>query len=209
MPRILLTAFDAYEGWSTNASRLCLDAVLPMIPTAADFETQIYPVDFAGTRERIEADLRREYDFALHLGQAPGSAAVRLEMFAVNAGGLPSQTTDQYAELEPGGPAAYRTALPLSAWITAIRNAGTAAEISFHAGTYLCNALLYWSHFFSQQAGQATQAAFMHLPLTPEQCLAGRGGKSSHASLPVTQTARAVHVVLEQLLLTDVRPADV
>ena len=68
---------------------------------------------------------------------------------------------DALATLAHDGPLAYRSQLPLASWAQQLRSAGIPAQVSFHAGTYLCNALLYLSLHLAQRRGLRTQAAFI------------------------------------------------
>src|SRR5690606_13635594 len=123
----------------------------------------------------LERDLSDGYDFALHLGQAPGSARIALEAVGINIG---QQHTGAGAVCQPlvdEGPVAYRSSLPLDRWAESLRRAGIPAHVSFHAGTYLCNATLYWSHHIASQRGLPTRACFLHLPLDVSQCAKQEG----------------------------------
>ena len=57
-----------------------------------------------------------DYDYALHLGQAPGIGRIQLEAIGINVGGHHEQTSDQFQPLIAGGPPAYQSSLPLADW---------------------------------------------------------------------------------------------
>lgn len=195
MPSVLITAFEPYDR-AENASWLCLLELTQELPAKPTIFTRRYPVDFSVAQERLLADLKSNYDFALHLGQAPGASQVQLESMAVNVRGEPGQRPENYGALVDGGPAAYRTALPLGRWAAKIRGLGIPAGVSFHAGTYLCNGVYYWSQHYAAQLGLKTQAAFLHLPLATSQVLAEG---TAQPSLPSAACAAAVRCVLEEL----------
>src|SRR5262249_12863475 len=142
------------------------------LPDGPKIVTRRYPVEFELAHTRLAEDLAAEYDFALHLGQAPGISRIHLEAIGVNVGGHSSQTPDEFQPLITNGPAAYRSALPLADWSSKIQAAGIPCQVSYHAGTYLCNALLYLTHYIAEQQRMPTRAAFVHLPLAPQQVLA-------------------------------------
>jgi pyroglutamyl-peptidase len=91
---------------------------------------------------------------------------------------------------------AYRSALPLADWAVKLRRAGVPAQVSYHAGNYLCNATLYWSHYLAERLALATQTAFIHVPLDVSQVVNEPHGT---ASLPVNLSAQAVRLILEEL----------
>jgi pyroglutamyl-peptidase len=196
MPRVLLTAFEPYDRWKSNSSWLALVQLTQQLPLVPAVTTRLYPVDFAAVRERLAVDLAANYDYALHLGQAPGSGRIALEAVGLNVGGSSSQSPDQFRPLVESGPAAYRSPLPLADWAVKLRRAGIPAELSFHAGTYLCNAVLYLSCYLTEQRGYKTQAAFLHLPLDPSQTV---GQRQDLAALPASLSAQALRLVLAEL----------
>lgn len=196
MMRLLITAFDPYDIWTENSSWLALVEFTRQLPSDIKVVTRRYPVDFQALRERLTRDLKENYDFALHLGQAPGAAAIRLEAIGINVGGSSQELPDQHRALVADGPVAYRSALPLADWAALIREAGIPAMVSYHAGTFLCNATLYLSHYLAEQHGLRTQSAFVHLPLTRSQTAC------SHKELPglaVQELAAALRLIVQQL----------
>lgn len=196
MASVLITAFEPYDRWRANSSWLTLVRLTQELPTEPTITTRLYPVDFAAVKERLANDLKGNYDYALHLGQAPGSTRIQLESIAVNIGGSSAQSPDQFRPLVDGGPIAYRSPLPLGQWAVKLREARIPAEISYHAGTYLCNATLYFSCYLAERMGLRTSAAFVHLPLdasqTAEQAL-------DLAALPVSTSATALRLILDEL----------
>ncbi|MBW3598239.1 MAG: pyroglutamyl-peptidase I [Planctomycetes bacterium] len=196
MPRVLLTAFKPYDRWRANASWLALMELTRELPPAADIVTRLYPVDYAEVKERLAADLQEGFDFALHLGQAPGAGRLELEKIGVNVQGPAGAEGAEPPPLVEGGPVAYESSLPLARWAAMLRREAIPAQVSYHAGTYLCNAALYLTHHLSAVHGYRTQAAFIHLPLDVTQTAQEQPGAPS---LPAAVSARAVRLILEQL----------
>ena len=196
MATVLITAFEPYDRWPENSSWLALVELTRELPPGPKIVTRRYQVDFEAVRSRLHDDLAANYDFVLHLGQAPGISRVHLEAIGVNIGGHSSQTPDQFQPLVPGGPAAYHSGLPLAAWSAKIRELGIPCQVSFHAGTYLCNALLYLTHDIARERQLKTQATFIHLPLAPQQVLAER---QDWPTLPSSLCAEAVRLIVQEL----------
>ena len=196
MPKILVTAFEPYDNWSENASWLALVELTKDMPAEVDITTRRYPVNFSAVKERLAEDLAAGYDYAIHLGQAPGSAVVQLERVAINVGGHSDQPRHEHRPLSDDGPVAYRSTLPLDEWVPLLRGAGIPTVMSFHAGTFLCNATLYWTHYLAERNGWPTQAVFVHLPLATSQVAADN---HSMASLPAALSAHGVRLIVDQL----------
>lgn len=196
MPRILVTAFEAYDRWTDNASWLCLMELTRDLPGLGQITTRRYPVVFSEVRQRLLGDLESNYDVVLHLGQAPGESRVTLEAVGLNVAGEGDGQCERFGPLEPDGPLAYRSPLPLDEWSAQLRTAGIPAQVSHHAGTYLCNAALYWSCHFAARLGLPTRAALVHLPLATSQVVEGR---LPQPHLPTSTAAAAVRLLLEQV----------
>jgi pyroglutamyl-peptidase len=196
MPSVLITAFEPYDRWDANVSWLTLVQLTQNLPTNPAVTTRLYPVDFAAVKERLANDLKANYDYALHLGQAPGSTRIQLESIAINVGGSSSQMPDEFRPLVEGGPVAYRSPLPLADWAGQLRASSIPAQISYHAGTYLCNATLYFTSYLAERLGLRTQAAFIHLPLDTSQTVAQA---PDMASLPAATSAEALRWILSEL----------
>jgi pyroglutamyl-peptidase len=144
-------------------------------------------------RERLAADLAANYDYAIHLGQAGGSSRLRLEAVGINVAGRNGESKQPLVD---DGPVAYRTPLPLDEWASALNAAGVPSTVSYHAGTFLCNATLYLSCYLAERMALATQAAFIHLPLDVTQTA---GLPSEHPALPSTLAGAGLRIILQRL----------
>ena len=194
--RILLTAFEAYEQWSENSSWLTLIELLQTQSHQADLVTRRYPVDLVGLRERLYRDLQLGFDAVIHLGQCPGSPSIKLEMLAVNFAGRVESNGEELGVIVDDGPLAYRTQLPMGRWADLLRQNSIPAAVSYHAGTFLCNATMFLSLHYGHQLPKCPQVGFIHLPLTTQQVASSA---SSIACLPVETLARAVRLLLDDL----------
>jgi pyroglutamyl-peptidase len=169
MSRILLTAFKPFADWDQNSSWLALQALMRDLPPSTDVTTRLYPVDYDEVRSRLAADLQGSFDVVLHIGQSSGSPVIQLEQFALNACRVVGESQEIIRPLEENGPLAYSSALPLGDWTRRLREYGIPTVLSLHAGDYLCNASMYWSHYLLEAAGQTARVGFVHLPLDTSQ----------------------------------------
>lgn len=194
--RVLITAFEPYDRWPSNSSWLAIEALTQALPGSPKVTTRRYPVDLPAVRERLASDLSKNYDVVLHLGQSPGLGRIHLESIGINIGGNSKQRPDEFGLLEPAGPVAYRSQLPLAEWARKLRSAGVPAQVSYHAGTFLCNATLYLTHHHIATYRLETRATFVHLPLTSSQVTDDR---HDIASLPVESAANALRLLLQEI----------
>lgn len=203
MLRVLITAFEPFDRWSENSSWLALLELTRSLPTSPQVVTRRYPVDFAKARERLTEDLAADYDFALHLGQSSRIGRLELEAVGLNVAGEPAQSPDDFRPLVADGPAAYRTSLPLGRWSSLLRENRIPAQVSYHAGTYLCNAVFYLSQHLAAEMRLKTRSTFIHLPFAPQQVL---GERQDWPCLPTEMAARGIRLILNDLALSF--PAD-
>jgi len=175
--------------WSENSSWLALAELTRWYDGSADLTTRRYPVDLAAMSERLQQDLQADYELAIHLGQSPGSTQIKLEAVGLNT------RTDGKPLIEDA-PDAYRSPLPLSSCAAALVEANIPADVSHHAGTYLCNAALFLSQHYARIIGLQTSSLFIHVPLTPAQAA---HDPARPASMSVQMTSAAVAIVLERL----------
>ena len=97
-------------------------------------------------------------------------------------------------------PVAYRSQLPLNSWAAKLRSAGIPCQVSYHAGTFLCNATMFLTHHEIAKQRLDTRATFVHLPLTCQQIT---GERTDIASLPVEVSAAALHILLQEIVNAD------
>lgn len=193
-PTLLLTAYEPFGPWKTNASQLCLERLLPLIDPTWHVTSRIYPVEFETARPLLEADLLQRFDLTLHLGQTQQTARIRLEAVGLNVGAVPGRPESETFPLIPGGVPAYHCPLPLSEWAARLRSSGIPAYVSFHAGTYLCNAALYWCHHLIEQHALPTESCFVHVPLDHSQVVDLPG---DYLTLPSELVADAVNRLIK------------
>ena len=194
MLTVLLTAFEPYGPWQENASWLALVELARNLPQEPQVTTRRYPVDFAQVKTRLAKDLQANYDVVVHLGQAPGDGEIRIEAIGLNLGQESSETPFCLTE---NGPTAFRSELPLADWARRIDGQGIPVRVSYHAGLYLCNAILYWTHYQADIQGLKSRATLLHLPLDGSQ---DSDQGSDAPTLPAATSARAVRLILEELV---------
>ncbi|MDA8743163.1 pyroglutamyl-peptidase I [Rubripirellula amarantea] len=190
MSRVLLTAFEPYDRWSENSSWLALMDLTNWYEGATEIVTRRYPVDLSRMSDALRKDLQSDFDFAIHVGQSPGSPIIKVEAVGLNV-------RSDGSPLINGAPDAYRSPLPLAAQVSTLVNAGIPCELSHHAGTYLCNAALYLSQHYAKSFGMKTRAAFVHLPLAPSQ--SAKAIESRLPSMSTAMSSAAIALLVDEL----------
>lgn len=177
MSKILVTGFEPFGAETINPALEALHA-LPAQVGDAQIETLEVPVSYDQSASVVVSAIRRVQPNAIVcVGQAAGRADITVERVAINVDD--SESADNLGVIrvdvpvEPEGPAAYFSTLPVREMVVAMREAGASASISNSAGTYVCNHLMYSVLSAIAQAGGGVPAGFIHVPLLPEQVVAG------------------------------------
>lgn len=191
-----MTAFEPYDRWTTNSSWEALSEMLKCWGVPSGVTTRRYPVDLGKVRERLFKDLETGYDAVLHLGQSPSAQEIHLEALAVNVAGVTYNSGKLYGPLEHEGPAAYQSQFPLDAMMDALCSESIPTTISYHAGTYLCNAIFYLTAHWHHQRGKRCRVGFAHFPLTLEQL---REEGREHGGMSRLELAKGIVLMLSVL----------
>lgn len=201
---ILLTGFDPFGGASFNPSWAAVEQVQRDWAGPAELHVARLPTVFAESRERLDAliGLLRP-DIVLAVGVAEGRAAVTPEVVAINLidARIADNAGDQPRDVPvvEGGADGLFATLPVKAMVEAMREAGVPAELSYSAGTFVCNAGFYALLDSLARQGRGAKGGFIHVPAAPEQM-----GKASLPTMSVETTARGLDAALRACLRTTV-----
>lgn len=171
--KILITGFEPFGGETVNPSWEAVKCLPERIGGAELIRAEL-PTSFAGGPAKLERLIGQHTpDFVISVGQAGGRPCVTLEQVAVNLAnaGIPDNDGAQPAgeSLQENGAAAYFSTLPLTEAVKHVRSAGLPCHISYTAGTYVCNAVMYRALFLADSRYPKMRAGFVHVPYTCEQ----------------------------------------
>jgi pyroglutamyl-peptidase len=198
---LLLTGFEPFSGDTENPSRDIAKALDGRRAGTALVRGVVLPVQHEAAAALMTDALARVEPFAvLHLGLASGRARISLEQVAVNV--MDYRVPDAHGDVlcgEPclaGGPPAYFATLPTRAILAELTAEGIPAHLSYTAGTYLCNYVLYATlHAIAERAAD-TRAGFIHVPFLPSMVAAhGLEEPSMDLSLMIRAVETALRVV--------------
>jgi pyroglutamyl-peptidase len=199
---ILVTGFEPYGGHGRNPSFETMQALDGRIIEGVTIVGRRLPVSLARLRPAL-ATLFEEAEFAavISLGLQPGAAVIHIERNAANLADFDIADNDGLGvtdqRLSDQGPAARLATLPLRAIERALLGAGIPARLSPSAGTYLCNACLYYCLEAIEASGRPTPCGFLHLPCMPEQVAEALLDQDSRQAeiMPTMELSRSVTAV--------------
>lgn len=206
--RVLVTGFEPFGTYTTNPSEL----VVRRLPEAVrdelrdiELTTVVLPVSFRRAGETLRR-LLDEYrpDIAIGLGLRAGVSYIAVERVALNIMDARIPDNDGYRPIdepiEPGGPLAYLSTLPVRSIVRSLREAGIPASLSYSAGTFLCNYVMYILLHSGAVHGYPRRAGFIHLPLLPEQAVSMRTETGYPPSMSLDMLVLSVKISLRASL---------
>ena len=166
---ILVTGFEPFAGFGRNPSAEIATALDGTAIDGCPVVGRVLPVTLDGLDAALERALSGiDPRAVVALGLAADEPAIRLERVAVNLADftIPDNAGLRARErkLDPAGPDARVSRLPLGAIRAALLARGIPARLSNTAGTYLCNAAMYR---LLGRLPSDMPAGFIHLPHLP------------------------------------------
>lgn len=169
---LLLTYFGPFPGVPVNPTVALAEGAVRALNTARPdlrVVARELPVSYDGSSTALRTALQEvQPDALISLGVAVGRDVVSLEQVAINldSAGIEDNDGDRRCDepIAPGGQEAYFSSLPVRASFERLRAAGEPVEISYTAGTYVCNHVFYEGQRISRELGLSIPAGFVHVP---------------------------------------------
>jgi pyroglutamyl-peptidase len=195
MKQLLITGFDPFGGASVNPAREAVMALPDVVGDYALTKLEIPTVFGLAAETVLQAAEALCPDVILCVGQAGGRAAITPEVVAINLreASIPDNAGNQPKNMPvvENAPAAYFSTLPVRAMAEGVKAAGIPCSLSYSAGVFVCNDLLYT--LLHHYDGTDTRVGFVHIPYLPEQ--AGEGV----ASLPLEDAVRGLTAAIQAI----------
>lgn len=171
--KVLVTGFDPFDGEKINPA---FEAVKLLLEKIAD--TEIIKLEIPTAFKRSEAAVRRAIlkyrpDIIINVGQAGGRDAITPEKVAINYADASIPDNDGEAPydmpLKENGKNAYFATVPVKAMVDNMLMHGIRAKLSFTAGTYVCNAVMYNTQYMIENEFPEIREGFIHVPYCESQ----------------------------------------
>ena len=193
MKTLLITGFEPFGGEQINPSWEAVSRLPNQINGYALTKLLISVVFGVAAENVLRAAEELHPDVILCIGQAGGRSAITPELVAINLryAKIPDNEGFEPKD-EPiiaGGTCAYFSTLPVRQMAEAVNNAGVASQVSYSAGAYVCNDLLYTllAHF----EGSQTRVGFIHIPYCKEQ--------SKEPAMEISEMVKGLTVAIENI----------
>ncbi len=199
--RILLTAFDPFGGESVNPAQEAVECVSDEV-RGAQVVKCIVPTVFGKSIDTVyEAICREKPDVVLCIGQAGGRVGLTVERVAINLNDARIHDNDgkqpRDTKIYEDGENAYFASLPVKEMVEGIKAEGVPASISYTAGTFVCNHLMYGVLYKIAKEFPGMRGGFMHVPFLHEQVISKPGTPSLSKEDIVKGIEAAIKAIVE------------
>jgi pyroglutamyl-peptidase len=192
--KILVTGFKPFLGEKINPSEFIVNHIQE---NYSEFCVLVLPVEFKTAFEILKTQIKNQKpDYVIMLGQASGRKNISFEKIGLNW--IQSLHSDESGYVPAAGaiqndqPLALMTKFPVDQIYQKLKLNNQPVEISFSAGTYVCNEL----YFKVLSEFSELKAVFIHVPLLPEQIVAG----DEKPSMELLKMVEVVESVLKLLI---------
>lgn len=171
--KLLITSFDAFGKDKINPSYKAV-SLLPKVINGIEIVKKQLPTKYKESELVMNKYINEiNPDFVIAVGQAEGRSKISLEKVAINLMTASIEDNDGYLPVdEPikvGGKTAYFSSLPIRKIFNNLKQQKIPVEISYSAGTFVCNKVFYDLMYLVNEKASKFKAGFIHVPLIPSQ----------------------------------------
>lgn len=199
--KVLITGFSPFGGETINPALKAVMLLPDTIGGAEVIKAELPVVFFKGAQVLEELIIAHRPEVVICVGQAGGRAAISVERVAINL--QDARIADNEGNTPVDGPIkadgkeAYFSNLPTRAMVQALREQGIPAVLSYSAGTYVCNDVMYHLLYWIEKRWQDMRGGFIHVPY----CLAQTAKMASPPpSMALEAIARALEISIGAVL---------
>lgn len=200
--KILVTGFDPFDKDIINPAYEAVKRLPDEIREAKIIKLEI-PTSFERSRIAIEEAIEKySPNVILSIGQAGGRNEITIEKVAINLLEARIKDNDGYQPLDKpikeDGQTAYFTNLPIKGMVSHIKENNIPANISYTAGTFVCNSVMYNILYLIDKKFPNIKGGFIHVPFLPEQAVLKNPIPSS---MSLDMISKAIELAIEAILI--------
>lgn len=199
--KVLITGFDPFGGKSVNPAYEAVKLLPDTINDVQIIKAEI-PTVYGKAGATVEALIEENHpDIVICVGQAGGRAKITIEKVAINLAEASikdnegNQPMDQ--PIKQDGANAYFTNLPCKAVVEALNLEDIPAGISYTAGTFVCNDVMYQLLYLIDRKYHTIRGGFIHVPYADEQVSNKAEGTPS---MSIKTIARGLEIAIQAII---------
>ena len=171
---VLVTGFEPFGGNDINPSQLIAENISGRIIDGATVVGIVVPVIYGGSVDVITEAIET-YDpcVVISIGMGAGLSKIQVEKVGINikSAKIPDNEGNivLFRRIAFFGPFIRLSSLPVRQIVNEMKNANISVKISFNAGTFICNEVLYGVLRHIAKNDLSTKFGFIHVPLLSSQ----------------------------------------
>lgn len=200
--KVLITGFDPFGGENINPAYEVIKKVRENIAGAEIIKLQVPTAFNESIKNTVEKIKEEKPNFVLSIGQAGGRFGISVERVAININDarIPDNLNQQPVDtkIDETGENAYFASIPVKAIVHSIKSKDIPAAVSYSAGTYVCNHLMYGVLNYIHKNNLDTKAGFIHIPFLFQQVV----NKANTAAMDISTMVTAIETAIEVMVTT-------
>lgn len=166
--KILITGFEPFQDVPRNPTGSIAEYFNELgAYKGAHIDGVVLPV-VLNAWEKVEPLLENNYDVMLHFGADPVHPYMNVERMGLNLDDfrIPDNEGNQVEDqpIRRDGEMVLFTRLPVKKFVNVLKEKDYPVRLSYSAGTYLCNHIMYESLYYSKDKPDVW-SGFIHVPL--------------------------------------------
>ena len=199
--KILVTGFDPFGGEPINPAIESVKKLPDNIAGAEIIKLEI-PTVRKKSLEKIEKAINEHNpDVILSIGQAGGRFDISIERIGINLDDfrIPDNEGNQIIDepIFPDGENSYFVKLPVKAMVQNVQKNNIPASVSYTAGTFVCNHVLYGVLYLIEKKYKGKKSGFIHIPFLPQQVIDKRNMPSMELNTIVKGLTAAIEAIVK------------
>ena len=199
--KILVTGFDPFGGEPINPAIESVKRLPDNIAGAEIIKLEI-PTVRKKSLEKIEKAINEHNpDVILSIGQAGGRFDISIERVGINLDDfrIPDNEGNQIIDepVFPDGENSYFVKLPVKAMVQNVQKNNIPASVSYTAGTFVCNHVLYGVMYLIEKKYKGKKSGFIHIPFLPQQVIDKRNMPSMELNTIVKGLTAAIEAIVK------------
>jgi len=195
--KILLTGYEPFLDMKRNPSMEAIRLLEGMEYNGYEVVVEEMPMKYAEVRDIIRGLVDKHQPVAvICTGVSSIATDIPVERVAINVGSADGRVNFGYEKLDqilnPDGPTAYWSTLPVREIVEKIKEAGIPAHISNSAGTQGCNLVFYHLMDYISEKNLGIPGGFIHVPRLPENAVGSR-----NPSMSLLDSAKALEIAAD------------
>lgn len=198
--KILVTGFDPFGNETINPAIESVKRLPDSIEGHEIIKLEINTVAFKSLAQIKEAIIKHQPDVVLSVGQAGGRFDITVEKVAINLDDfrIKDNEGNQFIDRKifADGESAYFSSLPVKAMVEAIKQENIPASLSYTAGTFICNHVMYGVLYYAATEFKGLRSGFIHIPFLPQQVVDKKNMPSMDLDTLVKGLTAAIRAII-------------